>query len=323
MTLRPIAGTRQRGRDAAEDARLEAELRADPKERAEHVMLVDLGRNDVGRVAAVGTRARHRAQDRRALLARHAPRLGGARAGSPTGLSAVDVLRAGFPAGTVSGAPKVRAMEIIDELEPARRGPYAGAVGYFDRGGDMDMCIAIRTLMADGRRVSVAGGRRDRRRLEARPPSTRRPSTRRARSSPRSRRRRRGCSTRRPRWSRPEPASGDGPRRPPRRPAPAAREGAGRDRAPPAGRQLRLVHLQPRPVPRRARGRRRGLPERRDRRRRDPRARAGRPRALARALHAERGGRDARGDPRRSAATCRCWASASATRPSARPTAAR
>jgi anthranilate synthase component 1 len=157
VTLRPIAGTRRRGKDPAEDARLEAELRADPKENAEHVMLVDLGRNDVGRVSRVGTvrltalktverysHVMHLVSEVRGQLA--------------DGLSAVDVLRAGFPAGTVSGSPKVRAMEIIDELEPARRGPYAGAVGYFDRSGDMEMCIAIRTLLQSGRRVSVQAG---------------------------------------------------------------------------------------------------------------------------------------------------------------------
>jgi anthranilate synthase component 1 len=157
VTLRPIAGTRRRGNDAAEDAALEAELRADPKENAEHVMLVDLGRNDVGRVSAVGTvkvtalktveRYSHVMHLVSEVKGRLAP-----------GLGAVDVLRAGFPAGTVSGSPKVRAMQIIDELEPARRGPYAGAVGYFDRSGDMEMCIAIRTLMANGRRVSVQAG---------------------------------------------------------------------------------------------------------------------------------------------------------------------
>jgi len=120
-------------------------------------MLVDLGRNDVGRVAEIGTvrltalkvverysHVMHLVSEVRGRLA--------------PGLTAVDVLRAGFPAGTVSGSPKVRAMEIVDELEPARRGPYAGAVGYFDRGGDMEMCIAIRTLLANGRRVSVQSG---------------------------------------------------------------------------------------------------------------------------------------------------------------------
>ncbi len=157
VTLRPIAGTRPRGADADQDRRLEAELRADPKENAEHVMLVDLGRNDVGRVSRVGTvhltslKAVERYSHVMHLVSEVKGRLS-------DGLSAVDVLRAGFPAGTVSGSPKVRAMEIIDELEPARRGPYAGAVGYFDRGGDMEMCIAIRTLMARGRRVSVQAG---------------------------------------------------------------------------------------------------------------------------------------------------------------------
>ena len=157
VTLRPIAGTRRRGKDGDEDQRLEAELRADPKENAEHVMLVDLGRNDVGRVSSVGTvrvtalKTVERYSHVMHLVSEVKGRLA-------EGLSAVDVLRAGFPAGTVSGSPKVRAMEIIDELEPARRGPYAGAVGYFDRGGDMEMCIAIRTLMANGRRVSVQAG---------------------------------------------------------------------------------------------------------------------------------------------------------------------
>ncbi len=157
VTLRPIAGTRRRGADPATDQRLEQELRADPKENAEHVMLVDLGRNDVGRVSAVGSvrvtalktveRYSHVMHLVSEVKGRLAP-----------GLGAVDVLRAGFPAGTVSGSPKVRAMEIIDELEPARRGPCAGAVGYFDRGGNMEMCIAIRTLMQSGRRVSVQSG---------------------------------------------------------------------------------------------------------------------------------------------------------------------
>jgi anthranilate synthase component 1 len=157
VTLRPIAGTRRRGADAADDARLEAELKADPKENAEHVMLVDLGRNDVGRVSEVGSvrvtalktierysHVMHIVSEVRGRIAK--------------GLSAVDVLKAGFPAGTLSGSPKVRAMEIIDELEPARRGPYGGAVGYFDRSGDMEMCIAIRTLLQNGRRVSVQAG---------------------------------------------------------------------------------------------------------------------------------------------------------------------
>jgi anthranilate synthase component 1 len=157
VTLRPIAGTRRRGADPAEDAALEAELRADPKENAEHVMLVDLGRNDVGRVAEIGSVriTQLKTVERYSHVMHLVSEVKGRLA---AGRSAVDVLRAGFPAGTVSGSPKVRAMEIIDELEPARRGPYAGAVGYFDRGGDMEMCIAIRTLMADGRRVSVQAG---------------------------------------------------------------------------------------------------------------------------------------------------------------------
>ncbi|GEJ59378.1 anthranilate synthase component I [Anaeromyxobacter diazotrophicus] len=157
VTLRPIAGTRRRGADAAEDARLEAELRADPKENAEHVMLVDLGRNDVGRVAEVGTVrvTAFKTVERYSHVMHLVSEVKGRLA---AGLSAVDVLRAGFPAGTVTGSPKVRAMEIVDELEPARRGPYAGAVGYFDRGGDMEMCIAIRTLVQRGRRVSVQAG---------------------------------------------------------------------------------------------------------------------------------------------------------------------
>jgi anthranilate synthase component 1 len=157
VTLRPIAGTRPRGRDADADARLEAELRADPKENAEHVMLVDLGRNDVGRVARVGSVrvTQLKTVERYSHVMHLVSEVKGALA---DGLGATDVLRAGFPAGTVTGSPKVRAMEIIDELEPARRGPYAGAVGYFDRGGDMAMCIAIRTLMANGARVSVQAG---------------------------------------------------------------------------------------------------------------------------------------------------------------------
>jgi anthranilate synthase component 1 len=143
--------------EVAEDARLEAELRADPKENAEHVMLVDLGRNDVGRVSAVGSVAvtAYKTVERYSHVMHLVSEVRGKLA---PGLDAVDVLRGGFPAGTVSGSPKVRAMEIIDELEPARRGPYAGAVGYFDRGGNMDMAIAIRTLAASAGRISVQSG---------------------------------------------------------------------------------------------------------------------------------------------------------------------
>jgi anthranilate synthase component 1 len=157
VTLRPIAGTRRRGKDPEEDRRLEEDLRADPKENAEHVMLVDLGRNDVGRVAAVGSvRVTQLKTVERYSHVMHL--VSEVRGRLAPGLDSIDVLRAGFPAGTVSGSPKVRAMEIIDELEPSRRGPYAGAVGYFDRGGDMETCIAIRTLVQSGRRISVQAG---------------------------------------------------------------------------------------------------------------------------------------------------------------------
>ena len=158
VTLRPIAGTRPRGASAAADEALGRELLADPKELAEHLMLVDLGRNDVGRVAAHGSVDVTRLRDVERyshvlhLVSQVEGRL-------REGLGAVDVLRACFPAGTVSGAPKIRAMEIIDELEPTRRGPYAGAVGYIGRGGRvMDTAIAIRTMsIAEGRATVQAG----------------------------------------------------------------------------------------------------------------------------------------------------------------------
>lgn len=157
VQLRPIAGTRPRGATAEEDRRLEAELLSDPKEIAEHVMLVDLGRNDVGRVAQWGTvkvdelMAVERYSHVMHIVSNVVGRL-------RKGLSAFDVLRAAFPAGTVTGAPKVRAMEIIEELEPFRRGIYAGAVGYFDLQGSMDFCITIRTIvMRDGEAVIQAG----------------------------------------------------------------------------------------------------------------------------------------------------------------------
>ncbi|MDT0631899.1 chorismate-binding protein [Rubrivirga sp. S365] len=141
----PIAGTRRRGETDAEDAEREADLLADPKERAEHLMLVDLGRNDVGRVSDVGTVT----VDRFAEVERfsHVMHLVSSVSGAVGDRRAVDVLAACFPAGTVSGAPKVRAMEIIDELEPIRRGPYAGAVGYAGFDGALDTCIAIRTMI--------------------------------------------------------------------------------------------------------------------------------------------------------------------------------
>jgi anthranilate synthase component 1 len=158
VTVRPIAGTRRRGRDAAEDALLAADLLADRKELAEHLMLLDLGRNDVGRVARYGS---VRVPTRMAVERySHVLHLVSTVEGDlREGLSAVDVLRASFPAGTVSGAPKVRAMEIIDELEPARRGAYAGAVGHFSYGGHaMDTAIAIRTVLAEGGRAHVQAG---------------------------------------------------------------------------------------------------------------------------------------------------------------------
>jgi anthranilate synthase component 1 len=158
VTVRPIAGTRRRGRDAAEDALLSADLLGDRKELAEHLMLLDLGRNDVGRVARYGS---VRVPVRMAIERySHVLHLVSTVEGDlREGLSAVDVLRASFPAGTVSGAPKVRAMEIIDELEPARRGAYAGAVGHFSYGGQaMDTAIAIRTVLAEGGRAHVQAG---------------------------------------------------------------------------------------------------------------------------------------------------------------------
>lgn len=157
VALRPIAGTRPRGKDAEDDFRLEEELRADAKEQAEHVMLVDLGRNDVGRVAAVGT-----VEVKDLMVVErysHVMHLVSHVEGNlAPGLDMFDVLRACFPAGTVSGAPKVRAMEIIDELEPTRRGLYAGAVGYFGFSGNMDFCIAIRTLLVRDGRVYLQVG---------------------------------------------------------------------------------------------------------------------------------------------------------------------
>jgi anthranilate synthase component 1 len=150
VTLRPIAGTRPRGATREADERLAQELLADPKEIAEHVMLVDLGRNDVGRVAATGSvNVTERMMVERYSHVMHI--VSNVEGTLKPGLTSIDVLRASFPAGTVSGAPKVRAMEIIDELEPARRGVYAGAVGYVSFQDDMDTAIAIRTaVIRDG-----------------------------------------------------------------------------------------------------------------------------------------------------------------------------
>jgi hypothetical protein len=156
VEVRPIAGTRPRAEDPARTARLAEELLADPKERAEHIMLVDLARNDIGRVCEYGTvrvpelmvieRYSHVMHIVSDVVGRLAP-----------GRDAYDVMRATFPAGTVSGAPKIRAMEIIAELEAARRGPYAGAVGYFGFDGNLDSCITIRTVLLDGAAYVQAG----------------------------------------------------------------------------------------------------------------------------------------------------------------------
>jgi anthranilate synthase component 1 len=157
VTIRPLAGTRKRGKDAAEDKALMEELLADPKERAEHLMLLDLGRNDVGRVAQIGS---VKVTDQFAIeLYSHVMHI----VSNVDGMidrkhDALAALVAGFPAGTVSGAPKVRAMEIIEELEPDRRGIYGGCIGYFGANGDMDTCIALRTaVVKDGTMYVQAG----------------------------------------------------------------------------------------------------------------------------------------------------------------------
>jgi anthranilate synthase component 1 len=156
-SMRPIAGTRPRGATPEADADLETALLTDPKERAEHVMLVDLGRNDLGRVCEYGTvhvpelMIVERYSHVMHIVSHVEGRL-------KAGLDAFDLIRATFPAGTVSGAPKIRAMEIIDELEPDRRGPYAGAVGYFSFSGAMDTCITIRTITMQGDRVYIQAG---------------------------------------------------------------------------------------------------------------------------------------------------------------------
>ncbi len=156
-TTCPIAGTRPRGKTSGEDRRLEAELLADPKERAEHVMLVDLGRNDIGRVSVPGTVRIVREMDveRYSHVMHMVSEVSGR---LQDGLDAWDALAACFPAGTLSGAPKVRAMEIIDQLEGVRRGVYGGAVGYRNINGDLDSCIAIRTLVERGGTVVVQAG---------------------------------------------------------------------------------------------------------------------------------------------------------------------
>jgi anthranilate synthase component I len=158
VTIRPIAGTRKRGATPEEDRALEADLLSDPKELAEHLMLLDLGRNDVGRVAKIGTvrPTEEFIVERYSHVMHIVSNVVGELRDDQDALSA---LLAGLPAGTVSGAPKVRAMEIIDELEPEKRGVYGGGVGYFSAGGDMDMCIALRTaVIKDGKLYIQAGG---------------------------------------------------------------------------------------------------------------------------------------------------------------------
>jgi anthranilate synthase component 1 len=158
VTIRPIAGTRPRGATPAEDLALEHELLADPKERAEHLMLLDLGRNDVGRVARIGTVD----PNEQFIIERYSHVMhivSNVEGELGPGRDALSALLAGLPAGTVSGAPKVRAMEIIDELEAEKRGVYGGGVGYFAATGDMDICIALRTaVVKDGTLYIQAGG---------------------------------------------------------------------------------------------------------------------------------------------------------------------
>lgn len=157
ITLRPIAGTRKRGSDEKEDISLEKELRNDSKEKAEHIMLVDLGRNDVGRVAKTGSvRVTELMEVERYSHVMHM--VSNVEGELKDGLDQFDVLKACFPAGTVTGAPKIRAMEIIEELEQEKRGPYAGALGYFSYSGNMDTCITIRTLLIKDSMVYVQAG---------------------------------------------------------------------------------------------------------------------------------------------------------------------
>jgi len=157
IELRPIAGTRRRGATPEEERELEADLLADPKERAEHIMLVDLGRNDVGRVAAVGSVEVNElmAIERYSHVIHIVSNVRGKLAAERTPF---DLFVSAFPAGTVSGAPKIRAMQIISELEPQKRGLYAGAIGYFGYNGNLDTCIVIRTIVIKGRKVYITAG---------------------------------------------------------------------------------------------------------------------------------------------------------------------
>ncbi len=157
IKLRPIAGTRKRGLGEDEDRALEKELREDPKEVAEHIMLVDLGRNDVGRVAETGSvKVTELMGVERYSHVMHL--VSNVEGTLKEGLDAFDLFRSCFPAGTVTGAPKVRAMAIIDELEPVKRGPYAGAVGYFSYSGNTDTCITIRTIVIKDSKLYVQAG---------------------------------------------------------------------------------------------------------------------------------------------------------------------
>jgi len=157
VTVRPIAGTRRRGHSEEEDIALEEELLADPKELAEHLMLIDLGRNDAGRVAKVGSvNLTDKMMVERYSHVMHI--VSNVTGELKEGMTAIDVLRATFPAGTVSGAPKIRAMEIIDELEPVKRGIYSGAVGYLSWNGNMDTAIAIRTAVITGETLHIQAG---------------------------------------------------------------------------------------------------------------------------------------------------------------------
>jgi len=157
VTVRPIAGTVKRGKDSNEDEELADKLKSDPKEIAEHLMLIDLGRNDVGRIAEVGSVKT--TEEMKIEKYSHVMHLVSNVVGKiKKGLTSIDVLKATFPAGTLSGAPKIRAMEIIDELEPDRRGVYGGAVGYLSWSGNMDVAIAIRTAVIQGKNLSVRAG---------------------------------------------------------------------------------------------------------------------------------------------------------------------
>ena len=157
IELRPIAGTRRRGATPEEERELEADLIADPKERAEHIMLVDLGRNDVGRVAKIGTVEVNElmAIERYSHVIHIVSNVRGQLA---AGKTAFDLFVSAFPAGTVSGAPKIRAMEIVSELEPQKRGLYAGAIGYFGYNGNLDTCIVIRTIIMKGKKIHITAG---------------------------------------------------------------------------------------------------------------------------------------------------------------------